>query len=35
MHFVVTRDDQASFSVAKCASHLKGGATSVTADLYV
>ena len=35
MHFVVTRDDHASFSAAKRMTYLEGGATSVAVDLGV
>ena len=34
-HFVVTRNDQASFAADKCVTYLEGGATSVAVDLEV
>ena len=35
MHFVVTRDDQASFATYKCVTYLKGGANSIGVDMEV
>ena len=35
MHFVVTRDDHASFAETKCVTYLEGGAISVAVALKV